>query len=113
MGQNNGEFAGETTADYGYSILIHLPGGSVGKHLPDSDLPCIWADEYFYDLIGYPKSVYESLLHNRPSEYSNNNPDSLRVLTDAIRDSLSCGMSGASCGALYKKSTFKAGAERL
>ncbi len=46
---------------YEYNTLMRLLGVSVSKHLLDKHFTCIWANDYFYDLIGYSKAEFEEL----------------------------------------------------
>ena len=43
-----------------YSMLMGVLGASVSKHLMDEHLTCIWANNYYYELIGYTKAEYET-----------------------------------------------------
>lgn len=44
-----------TAADYEYSTLMQLMGVSVSKHLLDEHYTVVWANEFYYELIGWPK----------------------------------------------------------
>lgn len=79
---------------YEYNTLMRLLGVSVSKHLLDKHFTCIWANDYFYDLIGYSKAEFEELFHNRPDEYFHNNTSSLRKLVRSVRESLDKGEKG-------------------
>ena len=50
-----------------YSLLMGLMGVSVSKHLLDEHFTLLWANDFYYDLIGYPKEEYERLFQNRPA----------------------------------------------
>lgn len=82
------------TADYEYSTLMRLMGVSVSKHLMDDHFTCIWANDNFYDLIGYSKEEFESRFHNRPDEYFCGNPKGWHLLEQSVRDSLNKGAKG-------------------
>ena len=47
-----------------YSMLMSVLGASVSKHLVDDHFTCIWANDYYYELIRYPKALYEHLFRN-------------------------------------------------
>lgn len=64
-----------------YSMLMSLLEVSVSKHLLDDHFTCVWANDGYYDMIRYPKSVYEELFHNHPDEYFHNNPEGWKLLT--------------------------------
>lgn len=57
---------------YEYDTLMNMLQVSVSKHLLDEHFTLVWANDYYYDLIGYPKEDYEALYHNRPDLYYNN-----------------------------------------
>ena len=46
-------------AGYEYNTLMHLLKVSVSKHLLDEHFTLIWANEFYYDMIGWPKEEYE------------------------------------------------------
>ena len=47
-----------------YSMLMSVLGASVSKHLIDEHYTCIWANDYYYELIHYSKPEYEALFQN-------------------------------------------------
>ena len=55
--------AGVTLAEYEYNTLMRLLGVSVSKHLLDEHFTLIWANEFYYELIGWPKDEYEAVFH--------------------------------------------------
>ncbi len=59
----------QAVADYEYHTLMRLLGVSVSKHLLDEHYTLIWANDYYYRLIGWPKEEYETTFHNRPDLY--------------------------------------------
>ena len=67
-----------------YSLLAKLMGVSVSKHLLDEHLTVLWANDAYYELIGYPKKEYEELFHNRPDLYLADCPETARMITDKI-----------------------------
>ncbi|WP_270816550.1 response regulator [Hungatella effluvii] len=79
-----------------YSMLMSVLGASVSKHLVDEHFTCIWANDYYYELIRYPKPQYEHLFHNHCDEYFYNNPQSWARLTDQVHSALDQGKSGYS-----------------
>lgn len=52
-----------------YNLFMSVMHVSVSKHLFDEHFTVIWANDYFYELIGYSKTEYESLYHNHVDEY--------------------------------------------
>lgn len=74
-----------------YSMLMGVLGASVSKHLLDGHYTCVWANDYYYDLIGYSRSEFESRFHNRPDEYFANNPESWKQLVESVEGALDAG----------------------
>lgn len=72
-------------------MLMSILKVSVSKHMVDEHYTCVWANEYYYQLIGYPKEKYESLFHNHPDEYYQNNPEGWEQLTATVADVLENG----------------------
>ena len=75
MTEQEREYAAEcssretVTADYEYHTLMNLLKVSVSKHLLDESFTLVWANEFYYDLIGWPKEEYEANFHNRPDQW--------------------------------------------
>ena len=65
------------SAGYEYETLMRLMGVSVSKHLLDQHFTLIWANEFYYKLIGWPKKEYEERFHNRPDLYYADAPERL------------------------------------
>lgn len=74
-----------------YSMLMGVLGASVSKHLLDRHYTCVWANDYYYDLIGYSRDEFASLFHNRPDEYFSNNPESWKQLVESVEAALEAG----------------------
>ena len=67
---NSAKQAGVTlAADYEYGTLMRLLGVSVSKHLLDEHFTVVWANDYYYRLIGWTEAEYEELFHNQPDLY--------------------------------------------
>ena len=79
-----------------YSMLMSVLGASVSKHLIDGHYTCIWANDYYYDLIRYPKPQYEALFHSHCDEYFYNNPEGWAKLVETVNSALEQGKSGYS-----------------
>lgn len=75
--------------DNEYNILMNMLHISVSKHLLDEHFTLVWANDFYYDLIGYTKPEYEALYHNQPDLYYRQNPAEWNkiqeVVTEAIR----------------------------
>lgn len=59
----------QMSAGYEYNTLMRLLGVSVSKHLLDDHFTLIWANDFYYQLIGWPKDEYEAAFRNRPDLY--------------------------------------------
>ena len=77
-----------TPAEYEYNTLMHLLGVSVSKHLLDEHFTLIWANEFYYELIGWPKDEYEAVFHNRPDLYYREEPEEWQKLSDTVLQAL-------------------------
>ena len=77
-----GDAASIIPAEYEYSTLMRLLGVSVSKHLLDEHFTLIWANEFYYQLIGWPKDEYEETYHNRPDLYYQSDPDEWKKLSE-------------------------------
>lgn len=72
--------------DYEYNAFMTLMNVSVSKHLFDEHFTVLWANDYFYRLIGYTKEEYEELYHNHVDEYYKDNPDAVATMAQIIMD---------------------------
>ncbi|WP_125140506.1 PAS domain-containing hybrid sensor histidine kinase/response regulator [Clostridium transplantifaecale] len=72
--------------DYEYNAFMTLMNVSVSKHLFDEHFTVLWANDYFYRLIGYTKEEYEEQYHNHVDEYYKNDPDAVALMTRIIMD---------------------------
>lgn len=70
--------------DYEYNAFMTVMNVSVSKHLFDEHFTVLWANDYFYKLIGYEKEEYEELFHNRVDEYYKEDPDSVSMMAQII-----------------------------
>lgn len=71
-----------------YSMLMSVLGASVSRHLLDEHFTCVWANDYYYELIRYPKPEYEARFHNHCDEYFYNNPEGWKLLMDKVNSTL-------------------------
>ena len=83
-----------TPAEYEYNTLMRLLGVSVSKHLLDEHFTLIWANEFYYELIGWPKDEYEAAFSNRPDLYYKEDPDEWKKLSETILKALGAGEDG-------------------
>lgn len=80
--------------DYEYNAFMTLMNVSVSKHLFDEHFTVLWANDYFYQLIGYKKEEYEMLFHNHVDEYYKDDPDSVASMAKVIVDAYQRGEPG-------------------
>lgn len=80
--------------DYEYNAFMTLMHVSVSKHLFDEHFTVLWANDYFYELIGYSKEEYETLYHNHVDEYYSNDPESVAQMTEVIMNAFRKNESG-------------------
>ncbi|WP_050697919.1 PAS domain-containing hybrid sensor histidine kinase/response regulator [Anaeromassilibacillus senegalensis] len=72
--------------DYEYNAFMTLMNVSVSKHLLDEHFTVLWANDYFYQLIGYTKEEYKTLFHCHVDEYFKNDPESVALMAQIIVD---------------------------
>lgn len=72
--------------DYEYNAFMTLMNVSVSKHLFDEHFTVLWANDYFYQLIGYSKDEYEALYHNHVDEYFRDDPNAVTLMAQIIMD---------------------------
>lgn len=70
--------------DYEYNAFMTAMNVSVSKHLFDEHFTVLWANDYFYKLIGYTKEEYEALFHNHVDEYYKDDPASISLMAQII-----------------------------
>lgn len=81
-------------AEYEYNTLMHLLGVSVSKHLLDEHFTLIWANEFYYKTIGWPKEEYEATFHNRPDLYYKEDQAEWNQLAETVLNALNNGKDG-------------------
>ncbi|MFR6328581.1 MAG: PAS domain S-box protein [Eisenbergiella sp.] len=88
--------------DYEYTTLMNMLHVSVSKHLLNEQFSLVWANDFYYELIGYTKEEYEAVYHNQcNSSYSNDelgihDEEDWNLLGQAVTKALSEGKSGFS-----------------
>lgn len=70
--------------DYEYNAFLTAMNVSVSKHLFDEHFTVLWANDYFYSLIGYSKEEYETLFHNHVDEYYRDDPSAVSAMAEVI-----------------------------
>ena len=84
----------QAAADYEYSTLMQLLGVSVSKHLLDEHFTLVWANDFYYQMIGWSKVEYEAEFHNRPDLYYATDQGEWERITSVVMDTLSKGEKG-------------------
>lgn len=77
-----------------YSLLMSLMGVSVSKHLLDEHFTLLWANDFYYDLIGYPKEEYENLFHNQPDLYFKGHEEAWNILGQKVYEAIANNSNG-------------------
>lgn len=80
--------------DYEYTTLMNMLHVSVSKHLLNEHFTLVWANDFYYDLIGYGKQEYEELFQNRPDLYYENYPKEWEILGSAVENAIKNGEDG-------------------
>lgn len=75
-------------SDYEYDTLMRLLGVSVSKHLLDEHFTVIWANQFYYQLIGWEKEEYEEKFHNRCDLYYAQDPEDWKRLVATVTTAL-------------------------
>ena len=71
-------------SDYEYDTLMQLLGVSVSKHLLDEHFTVIWANDFYYQTIGWEKEEYEEVFQNRPDLYYAQDPEEWEKLMETV-----------------------------
>lgn len=82
------EHFSQSGTDLEYNLLMGLTGVSVSKHLLDEHFTLLWANDFYYDIIGYSKEEYESLFHNQPDLYYKEYQDLWNVLGQKVYEAI-------------------------
>ena len=80
--------------DLEYNLLMGLTGASVSKHLLDEHFTLLWANDFYYDMIGYPKEEYEALFHNKPDLYFKGHDEAWNILSKNVYETIANKASG-------------------
>ena len=67
---------------------------SVSKHLLDSDFTLVWANDFFYKLIGYAKAEYEALYRNCSRLYYGRESEEWNKIVSGCTAALAAGEEG-------------------
>ena len=78
----------QLAADYEYHTLMRLLEVSVSKHLLDEHFTLIWANEFYYQLIGWTKEEYEEIFQNRPDKYYEQDKQEWERLVSTVMEAI-------------------------
>ncbi|MCI7302605.1 MAG: response regulator [Clostridia bacterium] len=67
---------------------MSLLGVSVSKHLLDEHYTVIWANDFYYQLIGWTKEEYETRFHNHCDLYYKTDPEEWNLLVNTVTKAL-------------------------
>ena len=65
-------------------MLMSSMAVSVSRHLMDEHFTVLWANEFYYRLIGYSQAEYETKFHNHCDEYFRDNEAGLKILNEKV-----------------------------
>ncbi|MEQ2679237.1 Sensory/regulatory protein RpfC [uncultured Clostridium sp.] len=91
-----GSPGGPLSTYYEYNTLMRLLGVSVSKHLLDEHYTVIWANDFYYQLIGWSKDEYEDIFHNQCDLYYREDPEEWARLTATVVEARNTNQSGYS-----------------
>lgn len=81
-------------SDYEYDTLMRLLEVSVSKHLIDDHFTVIWANDFYYQVIGWEKEEYEAVFQNRPDLYYAQDPERWEQLATTVTNALANNQNG-------------------
>ncbi len=71
-----------------YDLLVSMLNVGISKHLLDDHFTMFWANDRYYEILGYSQEEYQSLFHNRTDLYFRSHPDGQSDLTAQIASAL-------------------------
>lgn len=80
-----------------YNMLMTSLHLSVSKHCLDEHFTLVWANPYYYELIGYPKEEYEQTFHNQCDLFFTKNKEDWEIIGEKVRSALAAGRAGYEC----------------
>lgn len=78
-----------------YELLMNTMQVSVSKHILDEHFTAVWSNDFYYQLIRYPREEYEALFHNRPDIYYpyHHYGEELEKISQTVAEALQAGKS--------------------
>ncbi len=77
--------------DYEYTTLMNMLHVSVSKHLLDEHFTLVWANPFYYELIGYSRDEYERLYQNQCDRYYARDPEEWRRIGAVVEKTMAEG----------------------
>ena len=77
-----------------HELLSKLMGVSISIHLLNKERTLLWANDFYYELIGYSREEYESISNNQAYMFSKHYPELAKMLEDKMHYSLENNIKG-------------------
>lgn len=74
-----------------YHMLMGSLHISVSKHLVQKNFLVIWANDYFFEMLGYTREEFSEIFHNSCEEYFKNDMEEYERLVQLIMNAFSSG----------------------
>lgn len=87
----------ESTPQDEYGVLMDTLRISVSKHKIDDGFTLVWANSYFYEMLGTTPEEYATVYHNSPVCFYEDDPSFLAVLNECVVDALENDRGGYTC----------------
>lgn len=76
------------TIDHEYNMLMSALKVSVSKHLMDEEFTVVWANDFYFETIGYTREEYEQLYHGSVRQYYTNDQEIYQEISKAVIDAI-------------------------
>lgn len=80
--------ANSLTIDHEYNMLMSALKVSVSKHLMDEEFTVVWANDYYFETIGYTREEYEQKFHGSVRQYYANDEEIYNEIAGAVMDAI-------------------------
>lgn len=88
---------GDVGAQDEYDVLMDTLRISVSKHKIDEGFTLVWANSYFYEMLGTTPEEYATVFRNSPVCFYENDPEFLAILNERVMDALENDRGGYAC----------------
>lgn len=89
--------ADESASRDEYGVLMDTLRVSVSKHKIDEEFTLVWANSYFYEMLGVTQEEYATVYHNSPARFWEKDPEYLAILNERVVDALENDRGGYVC----------------